>query len=1060
MFVRVEVAVRPEFSDPGADSLLRRLELVHPEIRRLVRWARLLEIYWIDMDCTREKMITSIGEIFWDRVMNWLFTGDLIPSAAGTHGGILDLFDAAPDRLGCFWALERRFRPGVTDNVGRTTLEAFEIVLGKKLPQSRAASGSLFLLEGANLTEEHLATIARDVFCNELIESWTALSSQELKTSGRFHPDQIKLQLPKMMTRGSDRLEEIKLDKLDDDGLLDLSKKRLWALSTEEMKAIRRHFTDPERLERRKAKGLLYPTDVEMEVFAQTWSEHCKHKIFGAEIQYKDKSRTKNAEEIPAVVDGLFKSTIVGTTEEIKRPWLLSVFEDNAGIVAFDEEDAVCIKVETHNSPSALDPYGGALTGIVGVNRDILGCGRGARPIFNTDVFCLAEPSFMQTLPERLLHPRRILDGVRRGVEHGGNKSGIPTINGALVFDGRYLGKPLIYCGTAGIMPRVSAGMPCESKEVLPGDRICMVGGRIGKDGIHGATFSSLALDEHSPVSAVQLGDPITQKRMSDFLLEARELGLYRTLTDNGAGGLSSSVGELARAAGGAKIDVSLAKTKYPGLKPYELVVSESQERMTVVVPPEKLSEFMSLAARRTVEVSDLGEFTRSGAFEIDYKEKCIAYLELEFLHGGAPKMKFDAEWTGLPPVPASVDLSFEADGPKRLLELLGRPNISSKEWMIRQYDHEVQGMSVVKPLHTVSPGTAAAQSGPNDGGVIKPKAGSWAGLSVGCGINPKLSDIDPYLMAQSAVDEAVRNVLCVGAEFGRAESVLALIDNFCWPDPVEDPGKAAALVRACYGLREAALALGTPFISGKDSMKNDFRGKHEGKQVVISVPPTLLVTALARVPDVRLARTSDFKAPSDAVYLLGGAGFGLLGSELHSHLVDQLRARGGNDKQVVMPSTVFDPKKGTEQVGSLRVGRPNWGTARAVYSWLGSAEGKRQSLLRSAHDVSDGGVLVAIAESLIARGLGAQIEVPVGADLWEWSFGEGFHSIVVSARDSDVALLETEWKELGVPFIRIGTVTGAPELELRWKGTRGNHRFSVPTVDLLAAWKKEGYWQ
>jgi phosphoribosylformylglycinamidine synthase len=630
------------------------------------------------------------------------------------------------------------------------------------------------------------------------------------------------------------------------------------------------------------------------------------------------------------------------------------------------------------------------------------------------------------------------LDGVRLGVEHGGNKSGIPTVNGALVFDERYLGKPLVYCGTGGFMPRTIAGRPCETKEVKNGDHIVMVGGRIGKDGIHGATFSSLAMDESSPVSAVQLGDPITQKRAADFLLEARDLGLFRALTDNGAGGLSSSVGEMARLSGGARMDVSLAKTKYPGLKPYELVVSESQERMTFAVAPETLSKFRELAERRGVEVSVLGEFTDSGRFDILYSGKLVGSLPLEFLHHGLPKMKIEATWLGRPPEPESHELSFAAEGGRMLLELLGRPNIASKEWLIRQYDHEVQGTSVVKPLHTAAPGTPQAWSGPNDAGVIKPKPSSDAGIAVGCGLNPKLSDIDAYLMAESAVDEAIRNVLCVGSEYGKAASVMALVDNFCWPDPVGDTGKAAALVRACFGMREAALALGVPLVSGKDSMKNDFRGKVEGKPVTISVPPTLLMTAVGRVPEVKGARTADFKAVGDVIYLLGGNHLGLIGSEF----------------QAISPKLPGKPKLAT----------PDWEEAKKTYSWLGRARGKEQLKLRSLHDVSDGGVLVAVVEGLLARGLGAKVELPAGRGPWELAFGEGFHSFVASVSENDAPQVEAEWENCGVPFVKLGSVTSNEKLEVSFEaasiGGVALQSWAISTKDLRTAWLKGGYWE
>ncbi|MGK5085678.1 AIR synthase-related protein [Bdellovibrionota bacterium FG-1] len=1038
MYARIEVAMRPEFADPAADAILRKIELAYPEIRRKIRWARLLDVCWLDLPATREELIPAITEVFWDRVLQWLFTGNLIPSAAGKQGGVPDLMEKAPNRPGRFWALERRFRPGVTDNIGRTSMEAFEIVLGRSLNGGRSSSGSLLVVEGQELDEDSLAVIARDIFCNELVETWTIVPEAELKKNDRFHQERIKLDLPKILLKGSDRVETFSLQKLADHELEALSRQKLWALSLEEMKAVRNYFAAPGVQAKRNELGLPSdgPTDVEIEVIAQTWSEHCKHKIFGADVYYSQMGDATDYGAIPEVTHSLFKTTIAATTEELQKPWLLSVFSDNAGIVAFDDEDAFCIKVETHNSPSALDPYGGALTGIVGVNRDILGCGMGAKPIFNTDVFCVAPLDYSETLPDRLMHPRRILDGVRRGVEDGGNKSGIPTVNGALCFDERYLGKPLVYCGTGGFMPRSIAGVLCETKQVRLGDRICMVGGRIGSDGIHGATFSSLAMDERSPSSAVQLGDPITQKRMADFLLEARDMGLFSALTDNGAGGLSSSVGEMARLSGGARMDVSYAKIKYPGLKPYELVISESQERMTVAVSPDKLSLFLALAGRRGVEVSDLGEFTDSGALEVFFGEKRTGYLDLAFLHDGVPKLELRAEWRGRPQPLPPVERPFHEEAPRLLQEMMGRPNIASKEWLIRQFDHEVQGTSVIKPLHTVGSGTSQAASGPNDAAVLKPKPNSDSGLVIGCGINPKLSDYDTYVMAQAVVDESVRNVLCSGADFGRPDSVLAIVDNFCWPDPVNHPQYCADLVRACYGLRDAALALNAPLVSGKDSMKNDFYGHKDGQPVTISVPPTLLVTAIAKVSDVRNGRTSDFKQAGDAIYLFGGSRLGLVGSELE--VVLKKRKQG-------LPSS------------KARLAEPDWDEARRLYSWIGGASGREQVRLRSLHDVSEGGLLVTMAECLIARGLGAQIQIPADAESWEFGFGEGFHTFIASCPESDAVTLEGEWIACNVPYRRLGAVTTTERLEVEDSTGR---RWSVSTKDLRAAWQKEGYWE
>lgn len=1032
MFARIEVVLKPELIDPAANRFLRKVELMDPSLRQKIRWARSVQIYWLDLECTREELIIAVGEVFWDRVLQWLLTGNLIPSAAGKFGTIQDILQFAPIRPGKFWGLERRYRNGVTDNAARTTIEAIEIVLKRKIPAARAASGELMLLEGAQLTEDELSRLSKQIFCNELIETSTIQNEAELIKNDRFHQERIKHDFRRVVPRISDRVDTFQLGSMSDSELESLSESKLLALNLKEMQAIRDFFEQPDEKVIREQSGLTDLTDVELEVLAQTWSEHCKHKIFNAEIRYSEpEGATEEGKQIPAKIDSLFQSTIAGTTREIEKPWLLSVFSDNAGVVAFDEEDAVCIKVETHNSPSALDPYGGALTGILGVNRDILGTGIGAKPIFNTDVFCVTNPDYNEPLPDRLMHPRRILEGVRSGVETGGNTSGIPTINGALVFDDRFLGKPLVFCGSGGRLPRKHFEVASTDKTINVGDRICMVGGRIGKDGIHGATFSSLALTDSSPISAVQLGDPITQRRVTDFLIEARDLGLYRTLTDNGAGGLSSSVGELAQLSGGARMDVSLAKTKYLGLKPYELVISESQERMTCAVPPLELTRFLELAERRGVEVSVLGEFTSSGRFEIFYAKKCVANLNLKFMHRGVPKLEINAEWipTRIESKTGSARITDRTS--ETLAAILSRPNICSKEWMISQYDHEVQGTSVIKPLTRVQQGSQRVGASPNDAGVVALKSGSTLGVVVSCGINPKFSDIDPYLMAQMVVDEAVRNALAAGAEFGTAESVLALVDNFCWADPTSDPRKAAALVRACYGMREAALALQAPFISGKDSMKNDFKGMRKGEPVTISVPGTLLVTALGRIRDLRRAHSADFKNPGDAIYLLGAFEPGLIGSEY------QLA--------------------GFEASSRSRLPKPNWPLALKAYFWLGGAVGTHQGKIRALHDISDGGLAVALAEMGFARDFGVDVDIPAESDPTEFCFGESFHSFVASVAETDTAAVEAEWKEWGVPFIRLGRVSNSDLFKLNSSKDPG---LTVQLRKLKEAWERAGYWQ
>jgi len=568
------VLTKRRFDEPrGARTLAQIRNARLPEFSAVesIRVADVAWLAWKDGSAKRDALETAAREALLDPVFH---EPTLSPLAISEMD--------APH----VYCVEKRLHPGMTDNRARTLVEALGIVMGGATDGIRAATGSLYFIAAKTaLDAETLERLAAQFVHNAEIEQIRWHSKAALESLLRFESSEIARVFPNYAPQ-EPAPERVPLAGLSDPALEKLSRDRLLSLSLAEMKAIQAHFAErgadptPSALGADPMPSALGadPTDVELEILAQTWSEHCKHKIFAAEIEYASADERDPARnEIPARVDGLFKTTIRGTTSELPKPWLLSVFSDNAGIVAFDAEHAVCIKVETHNSPSALDPFGGAMTGIVGVNRDILGCGLGARPIFNTNVFCTAPLDYTGELPERILHPRRVLEGVRHGVEAGGNQSGIPTVNGALVFDSSYLGKPLVFCGSGGVLPRKILGRDSSEKKVAAGDFIVMAGGRIGKDGIHGATFSSLEMTEKAPASAVQIGDPITQKRLTDFLVEARDRGLYRAVTDNGAGGLSSSVGEMAQLSNGARLDVALAPTKYPGLSCWSKVVSESQ---------------------------------------------------------------------------------------------------------------------------------------------------------------------------------------------------------------------------------------------------------------------------------------------------------------------------------------------------------------------------------------------------------------------------------------------------------------------------------------------------
>jgi len=903
--------------------------------------------------------------------------------------------------------IEVGFKPGVTDNVGRSAGEAISQIIGRDLTGDEGVYTSTQYLIKGQIDEEDAERLTADVLANELIHRWKIVTRSSFNEVEGIAPE-----VPRVTIEGGGNVAEVNLDG-DDDYLMKISSEGLLALSLEEMKIIQAYYEKPEVKAVRAQVGLgSRPTDVEIESLAQTWSEHCKHKIFNALINYVDENG--NLE----VVDSVFATYIVGATEKIRRESnrdiCLSVFKDNAGVIKFNNDHNIVFKVETHNSPSALDPYGGALTGIVGVNRDPFGTGMGASLLFNTDVFCFASPFHSDPLPPRILHPRRIYEGVVEGVEHGGNKSGIPTVNGALVFDERYLGKPLVYCGTAGIMPTVLDGRLSHEKYAEIGHRVVMIGGKIGKDGIHGATFSSEELHEGSPVSAVQIGDPITQKRMTDFLIKARDLGLYSSITDNGAGGLSSSVGEMAERTGGAVLYLDRAPLKYPGLDPWEILISEAQERMTAAVPPENLDRFMELSRKMGVESTDLGEFTDTGYFHLIYEGRTAGYLEMDFLHDGVPQMVLDARWDP----PSHIEPRIEAvdDLGGMLRKLLGRLNICSKESIVRRYDHEVQAGSVVKPF------TGVLDDGPSDAAVVRPILDSFEGIVVSNGLLPRYSDIDAYHMATCSVDEAFRNYVTVGGDPDWA----AALDNFCWCDPVQSEKtpdgtyKLAQLVRANRGLYDSVTAYGVPLISGKDSMKNDYIMG----DVKISIPPTLLMSVIGRMDDVRDAVTMDLKEPGNFLYILGDTADELGGSEFYA----QLGKLGSN-----IPKVMF---------------------SKALERYRRYNSALKDGLVRSCHDCSDGGFAVALAEMAFAGGIGADVDIdkmPGGEGLGDHIllFSESASRLLVEVVPAKAAAFEDAMG--GTSWARIGTCTDDSSLVIRRKDSG---LVSVDIFDLKEAWQ------
>ena len=989
---RIEVGTRPGFSDSRGVSVARRIrEYLGLEVAAV----RTRDVYLVEPGLSRAEAERVARE----------FAGPVVRQ--GAVGRIEDgPFDVA---------VGVGYKPGVTDPVGKSARVAIEDLLGRSLGEAaHVYTSRLYLLTG--VTRERALEVARALLANEVIERVSIATLAEWRASP---PD---LDVPRVIEHAPHPVESVSLE-LGDEDLQKLSRDRMLALSLDEMRTLRDFYRRTGADPRRIAAGLgPAPTDVELECLAQTWSEHCKHKIMNATVTYREPGRPDE------VIRSIFNTYIRGTTEAVDRAirdregksWLVSVFHDNAGVIAATDRHHLVYKVETHNSPSALDPYGGAITGIVGVNRDPFGTGMGSDLLANTWGYCFGPPDFKGELPPGLLHPRRVRDGVHAGVIDGGNQSGVPYARGFELFDERFLGKPLVYCGTVGRMPVTVGGRPGHEKAARPGDRIVMVGGRIGKDGIHGATFSSAELTEESPVQAVQIGDPITQKMMFDFLLEARDRGLYSAITDNGAGGLSSSVGEMARQPGGARLDLSLAPLKYQGLAPWEILVSEAQERMTVAVPPERLPEFLELSRRREVESTDLGEFTSEPSFHLVHGGRTVGLIPMEFLHDGDPEMRLAAEWreparVEIPgrPLPESAE-----EGNALARRFLGRDNLRSCELVARSYDHEVKGLTVVKPWIGVR------RDVPADATVLLVSHEGTAGYALAEGVFPGYSDRDAHAMAQAGVDLAVRRVVAAGARADR----IALLDNYCWPDPVDGPRnpdarhKAAQLVRASRGLAEICLAYGTPLISGKDSMKND--AVVGGRR--ISIPPTLLASAIAIVPDVRRTLTLEAGSAGEVLFLVGDTAEELGCSEWAA-------ARGAPGGEV--------PRCRPAEF---------WNRYRAVAAL--AAEG----LLSAAHAPGRGGLLPSLFLVARASGLGLEVDLAraprVGHPGWEaLLFGESAGRLLVVARPDRAA--EVERRLAGLPSARLGAMDGGGRLRVTL-GARV--LLDAPVEDLAASWKRQ----
>ncbi len=797
-------------------------------------------------------------------------------------------------------------RPGVTNPEADSALQAIRLMGYQPLA---ARTFRQYRVRGLDENDVHL--LATKVLANESVEQI------------EFGP--IRLQQLTMDADYRFQLTHIPLQNADAEQLRTISARHQLSLNLEEMQTIQAYFQSLDR----------EPTDIELETIAQTWSEHCSHKTLAGKIEYRDENGVRN-------FNNMLKETIFAATHSIRKQlgdsdWCVSVFADNAGVIKFDDEINLTFKVETHNRPSAIEPYGGASTGIGGVIRDTLGTGLGARPLCNTDVFCFADPNTpISELPPGVLHPRRVMQGVVSGVRDYGNRMGIPTVNGAVYFDQRYMGNPLVFCGNVGAIPHRHS-----FKQPQPNDLIVSIGGRTGRDGIHGATFSSAELTEASErvsSGAVQIGNPIVEKMVVDVVLQARDLGLYNAITDCGAGGFSSAVGEMGEAIG-AEVWLERAPLKYQGLSYTEIWISEAQERMVCSVPESKWEAFHELCESENVEATVIGKFVPTGQLTLKYGGHEVGKLEMKFLHDGRPGTVRRAEYSPAPSEPLTgphLTSGANFDPRQDIVSLLGSLNIASKHWIIRQYDHEVLGRSVIKPLVGVH------NSGPSDAAVIRPRLDSRRGAVIACGMNPRFGDFDTYHMAASSINEAIRNCVAVGADPSR----IAILDNFCW-GYTDRPSTLGSLVRAALACQDMAEAYETPFISGKDSLNNEFSFINStGQRQTISIPPTLLISALGQIDDVAKCVTMDFKQAGNHLFLLGQT-FPELGGS-HFSLIHGLQ--GGRVPQV-------DTTSSKQLFADLHQAM--------LLGWI-----------RACHDLSEGGLAISLAEMAIAGGLGCSVDL------------------------------------------------------------------------------------
>ncbi len=992
MVARLEISLKPELFDAEGEALkIQARDYFGIEIES----ARLVKIITVDASFTPHQLQEIRTKIFTNPV---------------THISSFEPLEVDYD-----WAIWVGYRPGVRDTAGSTAMEAIEDFFKLKFKEGEACYTSrLYCVRGKGLNQKQVELIARESLANELIHQWKVIEK-----GNRNLRKEIGLTVPRVILKHKPTVTVLPIQ--SDEELMRISNERNLALNPRDVPIIREYFLREEIRRERKKKGLDLPTDIELEYIAQARSDHCNHNTFKGLFYYKDLSTGQKE-----VINNLFKTCIEEPTLKIqkRKPWVVSVLWDNAGVGKFDDQHYYTITGETHNSPSNMEAYGGALTGIVGVYRDPLGTGLGSKLILGMYGYCVAPRNYQGEL-KPYLHPRRLLDGVIAGVRDGGNKSGIPTPYGNLFFHESYLGKCLVFVAAIGIMPAKIKGRKSEKKTTVNGDLIVMTGGRVGKDGIHGVTAASEMFSEHTPAGHVQIGDPYTQKKMHDFLLEARDEGLIAYITDNGGGGLSSSIGETCRFSNGCEVHLDKVPLKYAGLDPWEIWVSESQERMTVAIKPEHEKRFMELSRKHDVESTVIGKYTNSGKIHILYNGKTCAYVDVELLKSDFPQWKFEAEW--IPPELRGLRepvLGEPEDHSSLLKDMLSRPNLASKEWIIRQYDHEVQGGSVIKPL------VGREKDVVSDAIVMRPILESHKGLAATQALNPTYSLIDPYHMVGCTIDEAVRRLISVGANLEH----IGGVDNFCWPNiqyhPVSNPDgklKAAQLVRANWALKDYCLEFGIPLLSGKDSMYIDgnLKGRY-GETHKVSGLPTLQFTATGIISDIRKCVTMDAKFPGDLVYILGKTRNELGGSEYY------------------------------DRFGYIGLNVPQVKTKEVIPLYQAMSKAIYEELVASAHGIYRGGLGVHLAFVAMAGCLGMKIDlgqVPVEGikenDRILYSETPGRFIVTIDPKNKE----KFETLMEGLPYGLIGEVTKEKRLVVR--GIDRNIIINIEISELKQAWKK-----